>query len=557
MKQLKLWATLDPFYESGSIMGRTVINALILDALLNLDPFDEYHFFMRSPKARKDQLSTLEKLHPDLFSQDKFKVRTFQELPKCLGENAYHVFHLSDCIIHPASMAWLRNVYSEKIFPITGLTHTLSMSAFMIDFLKQLWPGTTERDVIVSSSRAGIRVVENYFDLLFQGFGLDETKMHRPQTELIPLGIDTQLFCPLEEGCRTTLRESLEIPRDAVVLLVFARISHSSKMDILPLFRALQRLFLRGLKHKDFFLVIGGFVDKEKNLAEILAALAHNMGLPFKIFDSPPENLKRDIFACTDVFVSIPDNVQETFGITIVEAMSMGLPVIASDFDGYRDIVVPEETGLLVPTAWGGSSEDLDVLGPILFDNFTHLALAQRCIVSVPDLAASLECLLLNPDLRRSMGTAARKRAVAHFDIHLIAKKYLELWDELWNRPINVDREALRKLRHPLAIPYGQVFSHYPSESIDETTLLTWSRTGKAVYHGQDYPIIYDGLSWIVKAEDVRKVLFLSREPLPLGKLVERLAPLIADSFPKQTSKIAARNIVAWALKQDMLEIVR
>ena len=51
-----------------------------------------------------------------------------------------------------------------------------------------------------------------------------------------------------------------------------------------------------------------------------------------------------------DVFLSLPDNIQETFGLVVVEAMASGLPVVGSDWDGYRDLVVDGETGFLVPT---------------------------------------------------------------------------------------------------------------------------------------------------------------------------------------------------------------
>src|SRR3546814_3034291 len=55
-------------------------------------------------------------------------------------------------------------------------------------------------------------------------------------------------------------------------------------------------------------------------------------------------------WAAADVFVSLSDNIQESFGITPVEAMAAGLPCIVSDWDGYRDTVVDGETGILVPT---------------------------------------------------------------------------------------------------------------------------------------------------------------------------------------------------------------
>jgi phosphatidylinositol alpha-mannosyltransferase len=52
--------------------------------------------------------------------------------------------------------------------------------------------------------------------------------------------------------------------------------------------------------------------------------------------------------AACDVFIS-PAVGQESFGISLVEAMSAGLPVVASDIAGYREVVRAGEEGLLVP----------------------------------------------------------------------------------------------------------------------------------------------------------------------------------------------------------------
>ena len=59
---------------------------------------------------------------------------------------------------------------------------------------------------------------------------------------------------------------------------------------------------------------------------------------------------KRDLLAASDLFVSPVDNVQETFGLTPIEAMAAGLPSVVSDWDGYRDTVQHVEHGFRIPT---------------------------------------------------------------------------------------------------------------------------------------------------------------------------------------------------------------
>lgn len=61
-----------------------------------------------------------------------------------------------------------------------------------------------------------------------------------------------------------------------------------------------------------------------------------------------PHDELPDLFASADVFVS-PAGGQESFGMVLVEAMSAGVPVVATDIPGYREVVRPDAEGLLVP----------------------------------------------------------------------------------------------------------------------------------------------------------------------------------------------------------------
>ncbi len=85
-----------------------------------------------------------------------------------------------------------------------------------------------------------------------------------------------------------------------------------------------------------------------------------------------------------DVFVQ-PSIGEEAFGISVVEAMACGLPVLASDNGGMKEIVVTGETGRLLPAG--------DVL-------------AWR---------EAIATLLENAALRGAQGEASRRRAIDHF----------------------------------------------------------------------------------------------------------------------------------------------
>ncbi len=115
------------------------------------------------------------------------------------------------------------------------------------------------------------------------------------------------------------------------------------------------------------------------------------------------------VFACPSVY--------EPFGIINLEAMACETPVVASRVGGIPEVVVPEETGILV---------DLE-LEPGTFspkdpEAFSH------------GLAAGINRIAGDPALARRMGEAGRRRAEEQFSWRAIAKKTLELYEALAER---------------------------------------------------------------------------------------------------------------------------
>ena len=59
-----------------------------------------------------------------------------------------------------------------------------------------------------------------------------------------------------------------------------------------------------------------------------------------------PQNIA---LASSDVFISLPV-LFKTFGLTPCEAMASGLPVIGTDWNGYKDTIINSKTGFTIPT---------------------------------------------------------------------------------------------------------------------------------------------------------------------------------------------------------------
>jgi len=80
------------------------------------------------------------------------------------------------------------------------------------------------------------------------------------------------------------------------------------------------------------------------------SARNHAPSVKVQFLDGNDRPLVDRVWAGADVFISLVDNIQETFGITPIEAMAAGLPVVMSDWDGYRASARDGVEGFLIPT---------------------------------------------------------------------------------------------------------------------------------------------------------------------------------------------------------------
>ena len=152
------------------------------------------------------------------------------------------------------------------------------------------------------------------------------------------------------------------------------------------------------------------------------------------------EETKRKALAAADVAVSLVDNAQETFGLAVAEAMAAGVPVVASDWSGYRDLVRDGIDGYLIPSTWAASAPSASVsLG---WQQLTGLqgfpaiagALAQLVQLDLAAAESALLTLLSQPSMARAMGVAAARRARDLFSPEPVMAAYEALFAELEQR---------------------------------------------------------------------------------------------------------------------------
>lgn len=325
-------------------------------------------------------------------------------------------------------------------FSIIGQTHTLASTAAIahLDALGSDPLGPW--DALICSSTAGAVVAQHLLDARLEqlqhrfGFDLPNAQSQSPQLPVIPLPIDVAgLQAALPE--RAEARQKLGISNDSAVLLWIGRLSMLTKLDPWPQYQMLDRLAQQ--LDQPLLLVELGPDDTQQqaeHLCELRAHCPHVQFLQLGGQQPATEEQKYAALAAADLALSLVDNVQETFGLAIAEAMAAGLPVVASDWDGYRDSVRDGIDGFLVPTHWASCAEGaspglgwLHQLGVIPYTAFAG-ALAQLVDVDMEAAAAAIGLLLQDPLVRRRMGEAAARRAEQRFERSLISRQYLELF---------------------------------------------------------------------------------------------------------------------------------
>ena len=138
-----------------------------------------------------------------------------------------------------------------------------------------------------------------------------------------------------------------------------------------------------------------------------------------------------ELYRAADVFVIAGNGAQETQGLALLEAMASGLPVVAPDWDGYRDAVDNGTTGFLAPTLMVRCTPHLStdvLLGDPLACGY---ALSEVTVVDAEALGAHLLPLCRDAEVRSRLGNAGRVKALREFRLATMVSSYESLWGEL------------------------------------------------------------------------------------------------------------------------------
>jgi len=298
------------------------------------------------------------------------------------------------------------------------------------------------------------------------------------QLPVIPLGIDAGSFDP-DPAARATFRTTYDIADDAVAALFLGRLSATAKAHPLPMFLGLQAA--QSETGRNVHLILAGWfeTDAERTQIERLAREACP-DVPVHIVDGRDPDIRRQAWSAADFFTSLSDNIQETFGLTPIEAMATGLPVVVTDWNGYRDTIEDGVQGIAIPTISAAPGEGLDIVARYRSGRFSYggyiARTAQFTAVDIDAACNAYVRLINDPALRQKMGEAGHTRARSVYDWSAIIPAYEALWAELAQRRTD-DREvaALSPVRasDPLRDDPYKVFAGYPSATLGDDTRVT------------------------------------------------------------------------------------
>jgi glycosyltransferase involved in cell wall biosynthesis len=253
---------------------------------------------------------------------------------------------------------------------------------------------------------------------------LEHYRADRRKIETIPCGFDPTEFKPVD---RAAARARLGLASDQPIVLQLGRMVPRKGVD--NVIRSLARLrSSRGVAAR--LLVVGGESREPdpRHTPEIgrLLSIASEEGVADAVtfVGSRGRQELRDYYSAADVFVSTP--WYEPFGITPLEAMACGTPVIGASVGGIKSTVLDGETGYLVPP------HDPEVL------------------------AARLSDLLGDPAKAREFGRRAIRHVNARYTWWSISRSISDLYEDV----LGASRPARTGVGHSVRPASARVLAH-------------------------------------------------------------------------------------------------
>ena len=365
---------------------------------------------------------------------------------------------------------------------LCGITHTTS-SAGAMDALAELITAPVQPwDAVICTSTAVKdnvqRLLQAQINYLQDRLGV--SKLALPMLPVIPLGIHTQDF-EFTEAQKSDARQELGVDQNTLVVLFMGRLSFHAKAHPLAMYQALQKAAAKlADSGKNIVLLECGWYANdfiEKAYQDAAAQACPHVKVI--MLDGRKASARQTAWAGADVFCSLSDNIQETFGIVPIEAMAAGLPVVVSDWDGYKDTVRHGVDGFRISTCMpqAGLGADLSFRHALEVDTYDMYCGLSCSLVSVDIEATSQAFIQLfeSAELRQRMGQAGKQRAQQIYDWRTIIAQYEALWQQQAQSRLAAqtsNQSALPPHAWPARLDPFFAFESYPTQTLKPTSML-------------------------------------------------------------------------------------
>jgi glycosyltransferase involved in cell wall biosynthesis len=219
---------------------------------------------------------------------------------------------------------------------------------------------------------------------------LDREDLWDDLVTTIPNGIDTEVFSLASAGAREVARAALGIPRNDLVIGGVGRLVAQKNFDLF--LKVAARVLAR---HPSAFFVIAGTGAQE----EELKAKAVSLGIGERVRFLGHVSDRLALYHALDAVLMTSDF--EGTPMVLLEAMSCGLPVLASAVDGIAEVCTDGHDSLLLPPG--------DVAG----------------------FATALKGILKDDGLRFTLGRNARNSILKRYEIRHLVRRIEGIYDEV------------------------------------------------------------------------------------------------------------------------------
>ena len=403
------------------------------------------------------------------------------EVVKAVDRNSLAALAQPGTVYYPGpgigEHAWHRAAYGHGAWSLCGITHTTSSAGAMGALADLLTAPVQPWDAVICTSSAVKNNVERLLqaqaDYLKDRLGI--SKLVLPRLPVIPLGIHTEDFA-FTDVEKAAARQALAVDADTLVVLFMGRLSFHAKAHPLAMYQALEQA-AQATGKAVVLVECGWFANEFIEKAYAAAARLACPSVRVVTLDGRKAEDRQTAWAGADVFCSLSDNIQETFGIVPIEAMAAGMPVVVADWDGYKDTVRDGIDGFRIPTLMPGPGlgTDLALRHALEIDTY-DMYCGHACSLVAVDVDATAQAftrLFASPELRKQMGEAGRQRAREVYDWAAIIPQYEALWAQL-GEIRKAQAPSLNPLPHPWPArmdPF-HAFASYPTALLTPQTVL-------------------------------------------------------------------------------------